>query len=188
MPKSWARCQKWVWVSTGSLSSEKGHSHVHTKQSSSFVLFFFPSLKWLSPSWPFSAAFLLLSSFFRRFSRWHCSKLIWLFLVGVFEEKERLLQWLVFCHFNAIGALFCSFVQLFGQFSGVWEAGERGLESRTKPQNFFMLPKVEGRPKGPSFGSFRHYATFWKLFEFFQRVPLEFFWSFRFVKKNVSWA
>ena len=27
---------------------------------------------------------------------------------------------------------------------------------------FFMLPKVEARPKGPSFGFFRHCATFFK--------------------------
>ena len=34
-----------------------------------------------------------------------------LFLVGIFEENARLLQWLVFRQFNAIGPLFCSFVQ-----------------------------------------------------------------------------
>ena len=34
------------------------------------------------------------------------------FLVGVFEENAQLLQWLVFFRqFNAIGRLFCSFVQ-----------------------------------------------------------------------------
>ena len=38
------------------------------------------------------------------------------FLVGVFEENARLLQWLVFFRqFNAIGPLFCSFVQLLGR-------------------------------------------------------------------------
>ena len=35
-----------------------------------------------------------------------------------------------------------------------------------------MFPKVEGRPKGPPFGFFRHYATFFpKIFEFYQREP-----------------
>ena len=45
-----------------------------------------------------------------------CSGFDWfygrvLFLVCVFEENARLLQWLVFFRqFNAIGPLFCSFV------------------------------------------------------------------------------
>ena len=53
------------------------------------------------------------------------------FLVGVFEENARLLQWLVFFRqFNATGALFlfcCSFVQLLHQLIfRLSEAGERG--------------------------------------------------------------
>ena len=43
-----------------------------------------------------------------------------------------------------IFTMFCSFVLLI-----FWEAGDRGFDSRTKPQVFFMLPKVEARPKEP---------------------------------------
>ena len=42
-----------------------------------------------------------------------------------------------FRQFNAIGPLFCSFVQLLRQLIfRLSEAGERGFESRTKPQVF----------------------------------------------------
>ena len=60
------------------------------------------------------------------------------FLVGVFEENARLLQWLVFVRqFNAIGPLFCLFVQLLRKLIfRLSEAGERGFVSRTKPQVF----------------------------------------------------
>ena len=66
------------------------------------------------------------------------------FLIGVFEENARLLQWLVFFVSSTRSVhLFCSIVQLVqpDQFSGVLEAGECGFDSRTKPQ-IFLPPKV----------------------------------------------
>ena len=44
-----------------------------------------------------------------------------------------------------------------------------------------MLPKVEARPKGPPFGFFRHYATFFENFRILSKGTLAFFCSFRFV-------
>ena len=68
-----------------------------------------------------------------------------MFLVGVFEENARVLQWLVFFRqFNAIGPLFRNRTfymnrksQLIRQLIfRLSEAGERGFKSRTKPQVF----------------------------------------------------
>ena len=81
-------------------------------------------------------------------------------LVGVFEEKARLLQWLVFCHFNAIG----SFVQLLGWliFWGLRKQ-ERVGSSLALNHKFFMLPKVEEKPKGLPF-NLRDFSGTMRLF------------------------
>ena len=51
---------------------------------------------------------------------------------------------------------------IFGLGDAVWEAGVRGIESRTKP-NFFMLPKVEKRLRVSLF------------LNYLNRSPLQFF-------------
>ena len=62
--------------------------------------------------------------------------------------------------------IFCSFAELIFR-----EAGDRGFNSRTKPQIVYAS-KSRGETKGSPFGFFRHYATFFsKIFEFYQRVP-----------------
>ena len=89
-----------------------------------------------------------------------------MFLVGVFEENARLLQWLVFFRqFNAMVPLFCSFVQ------------HHQLELRTsktysKRQNLIQNKNIDVQNlenvKDPlwcfSLGFFRYYATFLKIF------------------------
>ena len=64
-----------------------------------------------------------------------------------------------------------------------WEAGDRGFDSRTKPQVFYAS-KSRGETKRSPFGFFfRHYATFFsKIIEIYQRVPPWVFRSFRFLK------
>ena len=55
------------------------------------------------------------------------------FLVGVFEENARLLQWLVFFRqFNAIGPLF----PFRHSEASDFQKENVGFESRTKPQVF----------------------------------------------------
>ena len=97
------------------------------------------------------------------------------FLVGVFEEKARLLEWLVFFVSSTLSVhFFCSFVQLLGREVNPDFLGSEKQESVGWSLNhkFFMLPKVLGRPKGPPFavffGTMRHFP---KIFEFYQRVP-----------------
>ena len=80
--------------------------------------------------------------------------------------------WMV--HFFTI---FCSFVPLI-----FWEAGDRGFDSRTKPQ-FFYASKSRGETKGSPFGFF--FGTM-RLFKFYQRVPPCIFWSFRLWKRLMS--
>ena len=97
-----------------------------------------------------------------------------LFLVGVFEENARLLQWLVFfSQFNAIGPLFCSFVQ------------HHQLELRTsktysKRQNLVQNKNIDVQNL-ENIGSdvfhsdfFRHYAIFLKFCGFHQRASPSF--------------
>ena len=88
------------------------------------------------------------------------------FLVGVFEEKARLLQWLVFFVSSTRSVhFFCSFVQLLGRevnpdFLGS-EAGERGFASRTKPQIFYASKsrgETKGSPFAVFFGNMRHFS------------------------------
>ena len=100
------------------------------------------------------------------------------FLVGVFEEKARLLQWR--SGFSSVqrdqSTFFCSFVQLLGRedkpdFLGS-EKQESVGSSLALNHKFSMLPKVEGRPKGPPFAVFSALCDiFPKIFEFYQRVP-----------------
>ena len=74
-------------------------------------------------------------------------------IVGVFEKKARLLQWLVFFVSSTRSVhFFCSFVQLLGRevnpdFLGS-EKQESVGSSLALNHKLFMLPKVEGRPKG----------------------------------------
>ena len=66
-----------------------------------------------------------------------------LFLVGVFEETAQLLQWQFFFVSSSRSVhFFCSFVQLLRQLTfRLSEAGERGFESRRKPQVFQCFQK-----------------------------------------------
>ena len=110
------------------------------------------------------------------------SRVPYLFLVGVFEEKAQLLQWLVFFRrFNAIGPLFVHLFNFLAErltriFWGS-EKQERVGSNLALNHKFFMLPKVEGRPKGPPFADFfRHYATFFRKFlNSIKGYPLGFF-------------
>ena len=58
------------------------------------------------------------------------------FLVDIFKENARLTVLVFFHQLNAIGSLFCSFVQLLRQLIfRLSEAGQqRGFESRIKSQ------------------------------------------------------
>ena len=145
------------------------------------------------------------ASFNQRFGKWTLYRQLWKmkwmlalnlfpivfdlqFLVGVFEEKARLLQWLVFFVSSTRSVhFFCSFVQLLGREENPDFLGSEKQESVSSKlalnHKFFMLPKVEGRPKGPSFavffGTMRHFSeNFWIPSK---DTPLN-FWSFRFVK------
>ena len=94
------------------------------------------------------------------------------FLVDVFKEKGRLIQWLVFssliqrdrlfCQFNAI---FCSFVQLRGRLI-FWGLRSRRAWVRVShyTRNFFAS-KSRGETKGSLFGFFQHFATFFGNFK-----------------------
>ena len=100
-----------------------------------------------------------------------------MFLVGVFEEEARLLQWLVsFVSSTRWIHLFCSFVQLLGRevnpdFLGS-EKQESVGSSLALNHKSFMLPKVEGRPEGRPSRFFSELCDiFPKIFEFYQRVP-----------------
>ena len=81
-----------------------------------------------------------------------------------------------FRQFNAIGPLFCSFVQLLGRevnpdFLGS-EKQESVGSSLALNHKFFMLPKVERRPKSAPFAVFSALGDiFPEIFEFYQRVP-----------------
>ena len=85
-----------------------------------------------------------------------------------------------FRQFNVIGPLFLFICSTFWPAILIGSEKQESVvtECRTKSQNFLMLPKVEERPNG----FFQHYAIFLEIFWIFQRVPLEFSRSFRFVK------
>ena len=99
-----------------------------------------------------------------------------MFLFGVFKENARLLPWLVFFRqFNAIGPLFCSFVQ------------HHQLELRTsktysKRQNFVQNKNIDVQNAeniGSRFGNFHwiFFGTMILFFDFFgfhQRVSPSF--------------
>ena len=73
-------------------------------------------------------------------------------------------------------SIFCSFVQLLDRevnpdFLGS-EKQESVGSSLALNHEFFMLPKEEGRPKGPPLRFFSALCDiFPKIFEFYQRVP-----------------
>ena len=98
-----------------------------------------------------------------------------LFLVGAFEENARLSQWLVFSRqFNAIGPLFCSFVQ------------HQQLELRTsktysKRQNLVQKKNIDvhnleniGSALGVFHSDFFRHYFFFDFFGFHQRVSPSF--------------
>ena len=92
------------------------------------------------------------------------------FLVDVFEEKARLLQWLFFVSSTRSVHFFCSFVQLLGRevnpdFLGSEKQESMGSSLALNHKVFFMLSKVEGRPKCLPFSFFfQHYAIFFRKF------------------------
>ena len=114
------------------------------------------------------------------------------FLVGVFEENARLLQWLVFRQFNAIDPLFCSFVQhhqLELRTSKTYSKRQNLVQNKNiDVQNLekhpfgvfhsdffsalcdFFLPSLDST-KGSPLRLFRYFATQW-MSKKAKRVPL----------------
>ena len=89
------------------------------------------------------------------------------FLIGVFEENARLLQWLVFFRqFNAIGPLLCSFVQ--------HQLELRTSKTYSKRQNLVQNKNIDVRFGVFRSDLFRHYATFFNFFVLHQRVSPSF--------------
>ena len=79
------------------------------------------------------------------------------FTVGSFFFQPAISLWMVFFSYNL-----CSFVQLI-----FWVSGDRGFDSRTKPQNFHASKsrcETKGFLSFNFFCFFRHYATFFRKF------------------------
>ena len=102
--------------------------------------------------------------------------------LALIEEKARFFQWLVFFVSSTRSVhFFCSFVQLLGREVNPdllgFEKQKNVGSSLALNQKLFMLPKVEGRPKGPPFafciGTMRHF--FRKFLNSIKGYPFEFF-------------
>ena len=100
------------------------------------------------------------------------------FLVGVFEENARLLQWLVFFVSSTRSVHF--FVLLFNIINLNYGRPKHTRNARTSSKTKQKYRRPEPRKhRTPPFGVFhsdffRHYATFLNFFGFHQRVSLSF--------------
>ena len=132
------------------------------------VLVYFPGLLQLCHLAKPVYCIRVFGQFFLKYC-WLVGKNVKPFLVNVSEEKARLLQWLVFVRqFNAIGPLFCSFVQLLGREVNPDFLGSEKQESVSLSlalnHNFYASKSREYTKGSPLAVFFRHYATIFQKF------------------------